>query len=241
MNYTVEDFTVEKYRGFLTEAKRRFIFSAYDDIPVDKRHILLRHDLDLSVFTGHEIALIEHELGVSATYFILLHSPFYNLLELKNFQLVKDILRLGHKIGLHFDSHFYNITDEDELNDKIAFEKNFLNKLFDIDIKVFSFHLTNSFTMQSKKPAYGGLINAYSETFQSQYEYCSDSYGVWRFKRIFDVIKEPQNRNLQILTHPEWWTHGAVMPERRIRNIVDKLTQDLYTDADKNYIYKPKE
>lgn len=238
MNYRIEDFTIGKYKEFLTDARKSFTFASFDNIPSDERHILLRHDLDLSVSTGLEVATVEHEFGVSATYFILLHSPFYNLLEYRNFNMIKEILSLGHKIGLHFDSHFYNISNEDELNDKISLEKKFLNELFGIDIKVFSFHLTNAFTMQCRKFNYGGLINVYADLFQTQYEYCSDSYGVWRYKRLFDVVRETKSRGLHILTHPEWWTHGEAMPEHRIKNIVDKLTLELYADADKNYIYK---
>jgi len=238
LNYRVEDFTIEKYRKFLNDAKKRYVFSSFESLPVNQPHILLRHDLDLSISAGHKIAIIENELGISATYFVLLHSPFYNLLEAKNFILVKEILKLGHNLGFHFDSHFYNISNEDELNEKISFEKDLLNNLFNVDIQVFSFHLTNKFTIQSRNYYYGDLINAYSDIFQTQYEYCSDSYGVWRHKRLFDLISETKSKKLQILTHPEWWIHDAILPEARIKNIIDQKVLELYADADRNYIYK---
>ena len=237
LNYRIEDFTVDRFKEFLIDAKSRFVFSAFDNIP-DEAHILLRHDLDLSVSAGHEIAIIEHEHGVSATYFVLLHSPFYNLIEAKSYKLIKEILELGHKIGLHFDSHFYNISNEDELDEKISFEKDFINNLFNIDIKVFSFHLTNNFTVKSRNFQYGNLINAFSEMFQTKYEYCSDSFGIWRHKRLFDFMKNTNSNKLQILIHPEWWIHDASMPKDRIKNIIDQKVLELYQDADRNYIYK---
>ena len=240
MKYRVEDFTIERYNDFLTDAKSRYVFSSFDNIPQNKPHILLRHDLDLSVAAGLQIATLEKELGISATYFVLLHSPFYNLLDAANRNMVNEIIGMGHSIGLHFDSHFYNITSEAELNEQILFEKGILSNIFSTDIKVFSFHLTNNFTMQCRDFRYGGLINAYADIFQTQYDYCSDSYGVWRHKRLFDFIKETKNDRLQILTHPEWWIHEPSMPADRIKNIIDRKVVELYADADQNYIYKEK-
>lgn len=238
MEYRIEDFTIVNYKNFLVDAKRRFSFASFENIPENKPHILLRHDLDLSMAAALQIATIEHELGISATYFLLLHSPFYNLLDQASIKTVKKILALGHRLGLHFDSHVYNISNEDQLKQWIFFEGHLISKVFECEIKVFSFHLTNEFTMQCIGDHYGGMINVYSNKFKTEYDYCSDSYGIWRYKRLFDFISETESGKIQILTHPEWWVHDVSLPQARIKNIIDQKVSELYADADKNYIYK---
>lgn len=41
--------------------------------------LFLRHDVDLSLDAAVEMGQLEHELGVTATYFIMAESVFYNL------------------------------------------------------------------------------------------------------------------------------------------------------------------
>ena len=64
----------------------------------------------------------------------MLHCEFYNLLEKKNIEIVKEIYSLEHDIGLHFGAQFYNISDDVALNDKIDFEKKILEN--DQSVKV---------------------------------------------------------------------------------------------------------
>ena len=52
------------------------------------------------------LAKIENELGVKATYFLKLHSEFYNLFEKSIFEKVLKIIEFGHNIGLHFEHHY---------------------------------------------------------------------------------------------------------------------------------------
>jgi hypothetical protein len=75
---------------------------------------------------------------------------------------------MGHVIGLHFDSHFYGITNEQDLNDKLIFEKGILENLFNIEVKQFCFHITNEFTLSCNKDSYGGMLNAFSEFYQKK-------------------------------------------------------------------------
>lgn len=239
VRYSIEDFTIESYVSFIRLAKERgYEFTSYDKIDTEKKQVLWRHDLDLSVKTAHRIAIEEAMEGIQANYFLLLHSPFYNLLDSYNSSLIKEIIDLGHHIGLHFDSHYYNISNAGELNNHLESEKNLLESLFKKEIKVFSFHLNNSFTLNCKEWQYNGLINTYADFFQSKAEYCSDSYGLWRFKRIPDFIAEAQSNTIQVLTHPEWWVHPASMPKERIQRIIEDHSNDLWTEADKYYIYK---
>lgn len=215
------DFTHGEYRKLLREAKIKFDFIRYDEIQKHNNEILWRHDVDFSVHEALNLAMIEKEEGVKATYFFMLHNEFYNIFEREISNLVLRIKELGHSIALHFDPHYYHIVEMDDLAEYLSFEKSILDKLFDIDVKVFSFHNTNEFTMSCKNWEYGGLINTYAEYFQSEVKYCSDSNGYWRFERLKDVLMMDMNKPLQILTHPEWWTDKIMSPKQKVNKCIN--------------------
>ena len=133
---------------------------------------------------------------------------------------------MGHTIGLHFDAEFYNISTEDELNEKLIFEKQIFEDIINTEIDVFSFHNTTDFTMNCEDHTYGGLINTYSKFFKDNLGYCSDSNGYWRFNRMIDFINLNKNKKLQILTHPVWWTEKIDSPKMKINKLIDKQAND---------------
>lgn len=59
-----------------------------------------------------DMAKIENELDVRTTYFFQIHSEFYNIFERYFSDILKEIQSLGHYIGLHFDSHYYNVQKQ---------------------------------------------------------------------------------------------------------------------------------
>jgi peptidoglycan/xylan/chitin deacetylase (PgdA/CDA1 family) len=182
----------------------------------------MRHDIDMSLEKAYRFALIENELGIKASYFIHLHSEYYHFFERDSAQIILKIKELGHNLALHFDTHYYNINSEKELNDHIKREAKLLRDFFDIESNVFSFHNTNSFVMSCKKLRYANLINTYAKVFQTELPYCSDSYGVWRFERLIDIVKNKKYRGLQILTHPELWSDEPTSPYERIMDVIEK-------------------
>lgn len=214
--YNFSDFTTENYRKLLRLAKKNYTFTTYQKHSEINKPIIWRHDVDFSMHRALKLAQIEKEEDVIATYYVLLHSEFYNLLEKEIFILVNKIIELGHPIGLHFDAKFYEMKDERELEEKLIFEKEFLEKIFPIKIDSFCFHITNDFTISCNKIKYAGMINAFSEYFEKQVGYCSDSNGYWRFKRLENVLTEASDNKLQVLTHPELWQDEIMPPKQRI-------------------------
>ena len=57
-----------------------------------------------------------------------MHSEFYNFFEKDSIASLKEILKLGHSIGIHFDSTFWNLKDEFQLVRNLTFEKAILNR-----------------------------------------------------------------------------------------------------------------
>ena len=167
------------------------------------------------------LAKIENDLDVKSTFFLLFHSEFYNLLEKPITDLVKEIILLGHEIGLHFDPVFYNIKNSEELEIWLTFEKEILQKIFNIKILVFSFHNPTEDMLQYDDYSYSSMINCYAKDIKSAITYCSDSNGYWRFKRMFDLISIEKPAKLQMLTHPEWWTLKTMSPKEKVWLSID--------------------
>lgn len=227
--YLFDDFTFSEYGDLIELAKKNYSFRKYNNLDKKENFILWRHDVDLSLNYSLELAKIEKEKGVSSTFFLLPHGRFYNLLEEGSREIIKKIHELGHDIGIHFDTHYYNITEESELIKALEFEK----KVFEFSLGVkpiaFSFHNTTPFTMSCKDWNYAGLINTYASYFQENVGYCSDSNGYWRYKRLKDVLKEASNERLQILTHPGWWQENAKSPSERIQSIISDRADEVWS------------
>jgi len=219
--YHFNDFTYEAYEALLLKAKHSYIFSYYHDFDPATRFLLWRHDVDFSIHNALDLAQIEYRNDVRSTFFLHLHSEFYNLLETAIVEKVRNIISLGHQIGIHFDTHFYNINSIAQLEEHLLQEKELFKNIFGIQIKAFSFHNTNPFVLSLDAGEYAGLINTYSKYFQNEVPYCSDSYGVWRFRRLSKVIEASSDTNLQVLTHPELWHKSVKSPIERIKNCID--------------------
>ncbi|MBL7901676.1 MAG: hypothetical protein JNK73_06750 [Bacteroidia bacterium] len=235
--YHFSDFTTENYSRLLRLAKQNFTFKTFNDFNPENEFVIWRHDVDFSMHRALKMAKIEAKQGIKATYFVLLHSEFYNLLEKEISYLLKQIIELGHDIGLHFDSHYYNINNETDLESKLLFEKGIIENVFNLSINSFCFHINNTFTLGCNKTHYAGLLNAFSDYFQKQVSYCSDSNGYWRFKRLEDVLSDKGIKQLQVLTHPELWQDEVMSPRQRVHRCAElrsEKSKQWYNDILKN-------
>jgi hypothetical protein len=213
-----EDFTLTHYHELVKLAKNRFFFATYDnfDSSTSKRSNLIwwRHDVDSSINRAVQLARIERDEGVKATYFIMLHSEFYNFFEKSQIALLKEIIGCGHDIGLHFDPTFYEISNSSELEIAIKKEVEILQTVLDVRPVALSYHSPTHEHLAFDADQYCGLTNCYSRYFKKVVSYCSDSNGYWRFRRLEDVLKDEGISILQVLTHPECW-QDSIMPHRQ--------------------------
>jgi hypothetical protein len=221
-NQRFEAFTEAEFRVLLDLVSSRFAFARYGTEPLGP-HVLWRHDVDMSPNRAVRLAAIEAERGVTATYFFLLHSPFYNALELGAVACMREIVAHGHAIGLHFDASFYtDTTGEAAFRHKLRIERRVLEDVVGVRAEAVSFHNPNvesGFSMQAK--AYAGMVNAYGRSLWGRYRYISDSNGLWRLDRPEVVFSDPALTRVQVLTHPEWWTPDAMTPRARVTRAID--------------------
>lgn len=215
--YRFDDFTFSNYRRLILMAKERgfeFIFHK-DEFVLERKDIIWRHDVEFEPDIALKMAQIESAAGVKASYFFQLHSPFYNLLD-RHYSLVfHKIHDLGHLVGLHFDSSYWDISNEAQLNRYIGIDKDYMEVNLGIPIDTFSFHNTSPFTRSCQAYTYGGLVNVYASFFKEHYNYCGDSLGYWRFDRLEDVLQDNCVQHLHVLTHDANWTDDAMSPRKR--------------------------
>jgi hypothetical protein len=226
----LNDFNENRYAYLIDAAKARFGFRRLGDDLTAERIALWRHDIDLSPQRALALARIESEQSVPATYFVLLSSQFYNALEPKIVGLLKEIVALGHDIGLHYDASL-PLGDTAAHVERLSFERNVLSTIVEHPVRSFSLHNpTVSPDVNLDGASYAGLFNASAPALRQQFEYCSDSNGVWRFRSLHDVVADPSVRRLYALTHPEWWTPQSMTPWLRFRRLVDGRAQAALTD-----------
>lgn len=230
--YNFDDFTLDNYRRLVALAlEKGFEFISYkDEFVQDRKDILWRHDVEFEPDVALKMAEIESSLGVKATYFFQIHCPYYNIFDSHYTEVFNKIKSLGHNVGLHFDSHYYGIENENQLNDYIQLDKEYFERVLKVKIDTFSFHNTTPFTQSCLEPMYGGLINVYSSHFKKNFNYCGDSLGYWRFDRLEDVLNDESVRHLQVLTHDANWSDEVLSPRKRVHRFVYDHAERLYNE-----------
>jgi hypothetical protein len=217
------DFTESEFRQLLHLAKKRYHFISYSEaIASTEPSILWRHDVDISPQRALALARIEAEEEVRSTWFVLLHSEYYNALEAEVTSILRELPRLGHEIGLHFDPSFYPQAQRD-LESLLHFERIILETTFGVPVHAFAWHNGDfaPWVRAVEDDELAGMLNVYGGSLRRKMSYCSDSNGIWRFRRLRDVLAAADNRFLHVLTHAEWWPPEVMPPRDRISRAID--------------------
>ncbi len=180
----------------------------YNKIKTDENFILLRHDVDISFEKALEIAKLEKKNNFFSTFFILLHSPYYNALSPENSKIITEISSMGHEIGLHYDT-----TMMSKNNEKFLLQlKNEADLLSDITgglkIKSVAQHNTSITDNRSSFIPQSQFIDPMSKEILKNMLYLSDSVQNWRQSCMCNHLEK--NTNIQILTHPIWWNETSL-------------------------------
>lgn len=138
--------------------------------------LLIRHDVDFDCGYANEIASLEFDLDVKATYFFLLCNNSYNLLSKTNIKNVLKIKEKGHEISLHFDPLIYG----DDFLEGFRFEKDVFERTFNTKIKIVSIHCPNEIFLNFDEKI-GDTEHTYQNKYFKDIKYISDSGGNFRF------------------------------------------------------------
>ena len=184
-------FDVVHYRELLDAAEQGGYRYAFFDHEPKQGDLFLRHDVDLSLEAALELAELEAERGVAATYFLMTESVFYNLASREGAAALERLRSLGHRIGLHA------VHPRVELDGR-----------FD---PIVAWH--------NPDPPYTherliGAVNVMAPPFFSSATYRSDSNQTWRSGCPHEELARGEVPWLQALVHPEIWIYpGATMRE----------------------------
>ena len=143
----LSDFTYDSYRALLQTLKTNgYRFCFFDECDNGKKCIL-RHDIDFDIKKSLELARIENKLGAKSTFFVLLKTNFYNPISKSSIDMLKEIVKLGHCIGLHFDEKSYD--DNCDVVRLIKTESDILEKALGFPIRCVSMHRPSKKTLES--------------------------------------------------------------------------------------------
>jgi hypothetical protein len=203
-----------------------YSFRHFDD-NVEKHHdIILRHDIDVELEAACQLSKLEESLGVSATYFVLVTSPLYNVLSSEGRRMVQDIARRGHQIGLHFDP---TVTNESaaSLEERLDQERSLLESILDVPVRSFSLHRPGRNTHLLAAGG-AGMVNAYSPRFFHDIRYSSDAMGWWRYGDYQETEHFSSGESLQLVLHPIWWTGtDSEHPGDRLTRFVEEDSERI--------------
>ena len=234
------DFSFKHYREVLELIKEKGYKSTFFDENICGKQIIIRHDVDLDLDAALEISKIESELGVKAVYFIWIGAPFYNIFENRYKNIIKEIVKGGHEIGIHYDETSHKCDSKEELIEYIDKESKILKVYFDIDIKTVSFHRPSKYILESDLNC-GKYINTYSKKFINDFVYLSDSRGQWRNGCICDLLEKENPEKIQFLTHPIWWKNKALTNQERLKEFLQYKLNKMNNDISNNItIYNKK-
>jgi hypothetical protein len=223
------DFTEAEYDRLVRLALKHYRFGSFIEWrEAPPRTVLWRHDLDFSVHRAVALARIEADAGARATYFLNLHSAYYNALESEVADRVREIVALGHELGLHFDPSFETSRDQHEA---LSAEGSLLEDVFGVPVRSFSLHNPVVAGWSADDDEVVGMVNAYGRGLRERFAYCSDSHGVWRNRRLHDVLEEAADERLHVLTHPEWWVPEPLPARDRVTRAIEgraARTQERY-------------
>ncbi len=205
----------------------------------EKKHLIIRHDVDFSLGAAAAMAEQERELGVSAIYFILLRTEFYNPLSQDGLLALQRIAECGHEIGLHFDAALYP-AQRAEVEAAIAHECALLEAVIGGAVSTISFHRPAADRIGDAN-SLAGRLNAYGPRFVKDMGYCSDSRGGWHHGEPLDHPAVREGRALQLLIHPFWWQHPAMSPAERLQLFLKQRGEFLDQELARNCtVHRPR-
>ncbi|MCS6929961.1 MAG: hypothetical protein NZM43_10785 [Saprospiraceae bacterium] len=188
------------YEEFISVFLRQgYGFCFFPELKEPYFQIVLRHDVDFDTHLALRMATLEKEMGIRSTYFFLIRSPMYNVLEPKDYENICLIQEMGHVISLHFDPKLYADFEEG-----LRLEAEIFQSIFRTKVNIVSLHRPSLFFQQHDMPI-AGIEHTYQSRYFRDVKYISDSTGVWRYGHPFDTPEFIEGKSIHLLIHPIWW------------------------------------
>lgn len=236
---TASSFTYRNYRrmlqSFLDAGYQFQRFAETEPENEGNPPVVLRHDIDLDLGKALKMAEVEAELGVQATYFVLVRTEHYNIFSADQSELVRRIVALGHDLALHFDCAAYPEPDSAAtLAAACSRECKLLEGWFNHAVTVVSFHRPSAIVLTGDPALSAPRPHTYMPRFTRAMRYCSDSRGRWQSDYPIDTEAFRSRRPMHILVHPIWWDERPVSPYECLLQYVDEKHRSLEQSIARN-------
>jgi len=221
------DFSYRHYIETLKLFSEKYSISTignYNKINHENNFILLRHDVDFSLDHALKLAKIEKKNNFISTFFILLHSPYYNALSPKNSEIISKISDMGHEIGLHYDTTMMS-NNKEKILSQLKNETDLLSNITGTKIKSVAQHNTSVTDNIAEFIPKSLFIDPMSKEFLKNMLYLSDSVQNWRRGCMCNYIDK--FTRIQILTHPLWWNEIPMSREESFNDIQESENKKM--------------
>lgn len=205
-------FSLETYRLIMRTALASGVqFRSFEEADGrGARTILLRHDVDYSLEMAVQIAETNADLGVRATFFLLLRSQVYNLCSDVSLRLAERIDGLGQRLALHtpLPARF---ADRPFVEQRLRRDFEFVKVDLPRMRPVASWHNPSAEGIDSYLALreVGGLVNAYSTAFCRDIPYYADSNLRHSVHDLMRLVGEEGPLAMQLVLHPLYWVAGG--------------------------------
>jgi hypothetical protein len=218
-------FRYSDFKNFINHAKNYSDIVSFENWNGGNQ-IILRHDVDFDIYLAYKLFLLEKELGVKSTFFIMTSCFYYNPLSADNRKMLSEIVSNGFEIGLHFDPTVYGDVSDKELSKAVEVEASILSSVTGKKIKAISLHNPS---IHGHYPEFKNYINTYNREVFSNEIYISDSRMDFRSKDPYEFVKKARNSVIQVLLHPMHYSeNGDDYPEilcKSVQRSMDNIDQ----------------
>lgn len=234
------DFTYKNLENFVLFLKQNCNVVQMKDYKKRKKNIILRFDVDFDVESILKIQAMLKRNNVTASFYFLTTSPYYNVCSSNVKKILKDTSK-GFEVGLHFDPMVYDTVDSKTLEGFVDKESEILSSIINKPIESVSLH--NLCLFKEGIVLFPKYVNAYDSYVFNDERYLSDSMfphpyvDSFRGKNPYDFVKKCEKFPLQILLHPEHYSydnggyHSSI--NRYIAGVGNSLFGMYINDLDK--------
>lgn len=244
-------FSYTEYRNIITMVSQHLPIKDFKDVLEYNlnRFCVLRHDIEFSVDRALLLARIESDLGVTSTYTVQLRNNTYNALSQKNIEVVQEIKKLGHQIGLHQNPPKMS---DDELVEYIQKDIEALEHYYGFEVDRFAFHRCGSNPqILEKYVQVPDKINCYDKRFFHYFKgnkpkdfkvhYLADSNHLWKYGHPLYVDYTVYPFRMQLLTHPYSWSDDGYSNMPNFNRVIKERNHELVNDMNTETNTFPKE
>lgn len=234
---TLPKFTLAGYRGLIAALLDRGArFSPMNRIATPEiGDVYLRHDVDISLELALPMARVEQELGVASTYYVLLSGP-YNPLSSTSIAAIREMTRLGHRLGLHYDLSLYPEEGDAALS-KLSREAGLLADISGCAIETIVMHEPYRGQLDLFEASTRWINPSFHQKNDPELLYVSDSCRAWRDQSLLHYLRgESAKSRLLLNVHPEVWI--AERPQHRLTYLERTLLPSLLEPTRRHFMEK---